>query len=587
MPKYAIRTATALALVVVMAVVAVSLLMAGAGGATAFNAGASDGAISIPAQYTAQCSNGVAVPNPASNAGLVEDCAALLAAKDTLEGARNAFNWSANVAISDWSGIDLGYGRVAILQVPYGKSLNGKIPAELGNLTGLSSLLLSDNQLTGEIPAELGNLTNLWSLLLDGNQLTGKIPSELGNLTELRDLYLQNNQLTGEIPSELGNLARLDSLRLENNRFTGCIPRSLRAVLSLGYRDIRGSIGLPICGDATAIPTSTATSAPTATPTSIATSTATATPVIVIEPTHTPTATPAIVIEPTPTATSASRPTAPVATPTPTATSAPRATATPTATPAATSTASNEVMSKLDKLGRQVAENPDLSRQVAEISDLVAAMSDLIATMAARIAELEGGDTGAPTATPTLTPTLTPTPAIVIEPTPTATPAIVIEPTPTATPAIAIEPTPTPTATATTTPSPTPTRVAAVEHPPAACVQSLGDNFTGSYSIGWWAPDCVSANPPRNLTYYARFYTFTLRSAAQATITLSSDDASPYLYLLNGAGTGGSIKREAGSATASAATISMSLQPGAYTIEATTWHSETIGDFTLQLEIVR
>ncbi len=564
MPKYAIRTATALALVATLSVIAVSLLTTGARNATASNTDATAApAMPIPAQYTEQCSNGVAVPNPASNAGLVADCAVLLAAKDTLEGARDAFNWSANVAISNWSGIDLGYGRVAILQVPYGKSLNGKIPAELGNLTGLSSLLLSDNQLTGEIPAELGNLTNLWSLLLDGNQLTGEIPSELGNLTELRDLYLQNNQLTGEIPSELGNLARLDSLRLENNRFMGCIPRSLRAVLSLGYRDIRGSIGLPICGDATAIPTSTATAAPTATPTSAATSTATATPAIVIEPTSTPTATSA----PRPPA-----PATPVATPTPTPTSAPRATATPTATPATTSTSSNEVMSKLDKLGQQVADNPDLSRQVAEISDLVAAMSDLIATMAARIAELESNSgQGAATATPT----------------PTPTPAIVIEPTPTATPAIAIEPTPTPTTTATTTPSPTPTRVAAVEHPPAACVQSLGDNFTGSYSIGWWTSGCVSANPPRNLTYYARFYTFTLRSAAQATITLSSDDAAPYLYLLNGAGRDGSIKRETGSATASAATISMSLQPGAYTIEATTYYSETVGDFNLQLEIAR
>ena len=222
-------------------------------------------------------------------------------------------------------------------------------------------------------------------------------------------------------------------------------------------------------------------------------------------------------------------------------------------------------MDRLDALGRQVADNSELSRQVAEIR---AAMANLIAAMAARIAELEGGGgQGAATATPT----------------PTATPAVVIEATatPTATPTITPEATPTPTA----TPSPTPTGVVVVERTPAACVQSLGNNFTGSWNSNSWAPGCVSANPPRDLTYYARFYTFTLDAASQVTITLSSDDAAPYLYLLNGAGRSGSINQEKGAATASSAAIAASLQPGSYTIEATTYYSETIGAFTLEIEI--
>ena len=578
MPKYAIRTATALALVATLSLIAVSLLTTGARNATAFNASGSDGAISISAQYAAQCSNGVAVPNPASNAGLVSDCATLLASKTTLEGTTGYLNWSADRAISGWYGVTTANNRVSKLRLTR-EGMNGAIPAELGNLANLRQLTILTNGLTGAIPAELGNLANLRQLHLWGNDLTGAIPPELGNLSNLRQLHLWNNDLTGAIPAELGNLAKLEDLDLIHNRltgeipselgnlanlrtlglygnyFTGCVPASLRALL--GEREIQ-RIGLPICGAATAAtPTPSPTSAPAnpiPTPTLAATSTAT----------------PAIVIEPTPTATSAPGATAtltPIPTLTPAATSAPPVAATPTPppTPAATSAASGDVMDKLDALGRQVADNSDLSRQVAEIR---AAMADLIAAMTARIAELEGNSgQGATTATPT----------------PTPTPAIVIEPTPTATPAIAIEAT----ATATTTPSPTPTGVAAIERPPAACAQSLGDNFTGSYSIGWWAPGCVSANPPRNLTYYARFYTFTLRSAAQATITLSSDDAAPYLYLLNGAGRDGSIKSETGSATASAAMISMSLQPGAYTIEATTWHSETAGDFTLELEIAR
>ena len=36
-----------------------------------------------------------------------------------------------------------------------------QIPAELGSLSNLTELRLSENQLGGEIPSELGNLSNL------------------------------------------------------------------------------------------------------------------------------------------------------------------------------------------------------------------------------------------------------------------------------------------------------------------------------------------------------------------------------------------------------------------------------------------
>ena len=479
----------------------------------------------------AQCENGAAVPNPASNAGLVADCVALLASKSTLEGdTSHPLNWSANLAVSDWHGITTTNNRVTRLWM---------------------DIADGDAQLNGKIPAQLGNLAKIEGLKLSFFSLKGAIPAELGNLANLRGLDLSDNLLTGAVPSELGNLSNLTALDLSYNELTGCVPQSLARVGSHGLRQDSG-VTLPFC----AAPTPTPTSAPGASETPAAT--ATPTPVPPTPATH--------VATPTPTATSAPRPPAPT---TPVAT--------PTPTPAATST-SGDVMDKLDALGRQVADNQDLSRQVSEISDLVSAMSDLIATMAARIAELEaGGGQGAPTATPTPTAT----PAVVIEATstPTATSAIVVEATstPTATPTFTPEPT--------ATPSPTPTGVVAIERTPAACVQSLGNNFTGSWNSNTWAPGCVSANPPRNLTYYARFYTFTLDNESQVTITLSSDDASPYLYLLNGAGKGGSINQEKGAATSSSAATTANLQPGSYTIEATTYYSETIGGFTLEIEV--
>ena len=201
--KRAIRSASVLALA---AVVAISLLLTGEGGATAFNADASDRDarhMPIPQQYAEQCSNGTAVPIPANNAGLVADCAALLASKDTLEGTTGNLNWSADRAISDWDGVTTANNRVSGLDIENNR-LNGTIPAALGNLDNLAILNLADNRLTGKIPIELGNLDNIRELWLVDNRLTGEIPIELSNLDNFRDLRLSGNQLTGQIPVELG-----------------------------------------------------------------------------------------------------------------------------------------------------------------------------------------------------------------------------------------------------------------------------------------------------------------------------------------------------------------------------------------------
>ncbi len=240
MSKRAIRITAALALVAALSVVAVSLLMTGAGGAIALNADAS--ARAMPAQYTEQCSNGIAAPNLAYNPGLVEDCATLLALKDTLAGASGNLNWSADIRISDWGGVTIEHNRVTRLSLP-DRSLNGAIPSALGNLASLRALDLANNALTGEIPSELGNLASLEALNLENNDLSGVIPSELGNLS---------------------NLERSDGLRLHGNRFTGCIPQSLR--LPLGSAEIR-RLALPICA-AAPTPASTSTPMPTATPAS-------------------------------------------------------------------------------------------------------------------------------------------------------------------------------------------------------------------------------------------------------------------------------------------------------------------------------
>ena len=267
---------------------------------------------------TSQCSNSIAVPNPASNPGLVADCATLLAAKDTLEGDSGNLNWSADVGISDWEGVSIDNDGVATLELSEyrlngaippefgslanlwildlnGNQLTGAIPPELSNLADLSIVRLGGNQLAGAIPTWLGSLVNIWSLDLGGNQLTGGIPSRLGNLFNLEDLDLSGNQLTGEIPPELGNLFNLSELYLDsnrltgeippelgdnpfpylylsgltlsNNQFTGCIPDSLFSALNhRGEVDLFGSTsiwGQPFCDTPPATPTPSPTMTPT------------------------------------------------------------------------------------------------------------------------------------------------------------------------------------------------------------------------------------------------------------------------------------------------------------------------------------
>ena len=53
------------------------------------------------------CSQGIAVPDPWNNPGLVGDCKALLEARDALAGTTK-LDWSGHVYIGSWDGIELG-----------------------------------------------------------------------------------------------------------------------------------------------------------------------------------------------------------------------------------------------------------------------------------------------------------------------------------------------------------------------------------------------------------------------------------------------------------------------------------------------
>ena len=127
---------------------------------------------------------------------------------------------------------------------------------------------------------------------------------------------------------------------------------------------------------------------------------------------------------------------------------------------------------------------------------------------------------------------------------------------------------------------------AAAPEPVDTCVQSVGAD--GSIE-GSWDDTCLSEkNAPGGAgDRYARFYTFALDEATDIVMNLSSEEDT-YLYLLNGHGKGGTTLHSnddiASGGVNLNSRLSVTLQPGSYTIEATTYKPATSGSFTLTIE---
>ena len=163
----------------------------------------------------------------------------LVALYDATNGSqwRNNATWLTDAPLGDWHGVRTHQGRVVQLDLRY-NGMEGSIPLELGSLSQLEDLWLSNNHLTGQIPTELGNLSNLLTLDLGYNRLTSSIPTELGNLSHLSHLNLSANDLTGRIPSEFGSLTDLQRLHLSGNDLGGQIPTELGNLSSLELLDL-------------------------------------------------------------------------------------------------------------------------------------------------------------------------------------------------------------------------------------------------------------------------------------------------------------------------------------------------------------
>ncbi|XP_068304675.1 receptor-like protein EIX2 [Pyrus communis] len=132
-------------------------------------------------------------------------------------------------------------------------SLNGSIPLSMGNLSQLTTMVISNNLLSGEIPNFWDNIPSLYILDVSNNSLSGSIPPSLTSLTLLRFLILSSNHLSGKLPS-MKNFTDMRSLDLGENNFSGAIPASIGEsmpsllILRLRLNWFSGSIPSQLCG---------------------------------------------------------------------------------------------------------------------------------------------------------------------------------------------------------------------------------------------------------------------------------------------------------------------------------------------------
>ena len=101
----------------------------------------------------------------------------------------------------------------------------------------LTFLWLYDDSLSGEIPINIGELTYLDTLNLSNNQLSGTIPKSIGRLTQLNWLYLHLNQLSGVMPDSICTIyPNLTNTYFSYNQFCPPYPSCI-SIEKIGLQD--------------------------------------------------------------------------------------------------------------------------------------------------------------------------------------------------------------------------------------------------------------------------------------------------------------------------------------------------------------
>ena len=123
--------------------------------------------------------------------------------------------------------------------------------------------------------------------------------------------------------------------------------------------------------------------------------------------------------------------------------------------------------------------------------------------------------------------------------------------------------------------------------PPITCVEPTPRVLSGqTFGLTYYSEGrCRSMNRPDDGDYYADYFRVPLKFPARVTVALESDEDG-YLFLLDGEGVTGEVLHENDDTVGTNPLIVADLQPGVYTIEATTYEQGVTGKFRLEIKVI-
>eukprot|EP00934_Nitzschia_sp_Nitz4_P008465 Nitzschia sp. Nitz4//scaffold95_size97785//2765//5123//NITZ4_004654-RA/size97785-augustus-gene-0.94-mRNA-1//1//CDS//3329560433//8455//frame0 len=143
-----------------------------------------------------------------------------LATNCTFGDSETAATWLSDAFECDWAGVECNVTTAKITALNLvGMGLDGTIPSELGLLTAMTAIDLSENEINGTFPKDfVADISALEYIALSSNSLTGTIPAM--PTTALKYLDISGNELTGDLTGAL-SATSLEGLDVNDNKFEG------------------------------------------------------------------------------------------------------------------------------------------------------------------------------------------------------------------------------------------------------------------------------------------------------------------------------------------------------------------------------
>ncbi|MFO7867963.1 MAG: C10 family peptidase [Bacteroidales bacterium] len=135
-----------------------------------------------------------------------------------------------------YSPIPEDIGNITNLKTLYATHVfSGPLPASFKQLTKLTYLYLSNNNISGSLPDEISNFVHLEECILNNNDFNGTLPDSIGNLEQLVNFDIHNNNFSGNIPASIGNLKHITNLDISHNTLEGPLPETFGNMESLQF----------------------------------------------------------------------------------------------------------------------------------------------------------------------------------------------------------------------------------------------------------------------------------------------------------------------------------------------------------------